>query len=94
MLVPALIHGGKLQTWDRKCNALGRQPLSQDEEDILRMYETAKYEMVRVKITLKESSHRGRVVRGCTSRFAGEEYERNYMCAGRLTWPIVAHLGM
>ncbi|KAH8728318.1 hypothetical protein GQ44DRAFT_757280 [Phaeosphaeriaceae sp. PMI808] len=86
VLVPALIHGGKLRTWGRKYNALVDSPgsqvdgwayevLSQDQEDILRIYETAKYEVVRVDITLNESPGRGRVVQGCTFRFAGEDYE-------------------
>jgi hypothetical protein len=55
VLVPALIHGGKLGTWNGNCcNALVDSPgsqidewvykvSSQDGEDILRMYETAKY---------------------------------------------------
>jgi hypothetical protein len=38
------------------------------------MYETAKYEVVRVSITVVESGGE-RVVRGCTFRFAGEEDE-------------------
>ncbi|KAH7398362.1 hypothetical protein BKA66DRAFT_565975 [Pyrenochaeta sp. MPI-SDFR-AT-0127] len=86
VLVPALIHGGTLRTWRRKHNALVDSPgsqvdgwayevLSQDQEDILRMYETAKYEVVRVDITLNESPLGGRVVQGCTFRFAGEENE-------------------
>ena len=38
------------------------------------MYETAKYEVVRVDIGLHGDSG-GRVVKGCTFRFAGEEHE-------------------
>lgn len=86
VLVPALIHGGKLRTWGGKYNALVDSPesqvlgwacevMSQDQEDILGMYETAKYEVVRVDITLDESPRRTRVVQGCTFRFAGEEHE-------------------
>jgi hypothetical protein len=86
VLVPALIHGGKIRTWGRKYNALVDSPgspvkgsayevTSKDQEDILRMYETAKYEVVRVDITLNEGTCEVCVVKGCTFRFAGEEHE-------------------
>jgi hypothetical protein len=81
VLVPALIHGGKVRTWRQEYNALVECPgakvdgwayevKSQDQEDTLRVYETFKYEVVRVSITLNGD---GRVMQGCTLRFAGEE---------------------
>ena len=87
-LVPALIHGGKVKTWGGKYNALvdddhesrvngwAYKVVSLEQEDALRMYETAKYEVVRVEIEL--NSHDGkRFVKGCTFRFAGEKGELN-----------------
>jgi hypothetical protein len=86
MLLPAVIYGGKLRTWGRKYNALidnslgsrvdgwAYEVVSQEQEDALCMYETAKYEVVRVDIGLHGDSG-GRVVKGCTFRFAGEEHE-------------------
>ncbi|KAG9194227.1 hypothetical protein G6011_04262 [Alternaria panax] len=72
VLTPAVIHGGKLRTWDGKYNALvdGDSPasrvdgfaykvVSQKQEDALRMYETAKYEVVRVDIELDVSVVKG-----------------------------------
>ncbi|KAF2129170.1 hypothetical protein P153DRAFT_376434 [Dothidotthia symphoricarpi CBS 119687] len=90
VLVPALIRGGKLRTWGGKYHALVNSPgsqvggwayevLSQEQEDILCMYETAKYEVVRVDITLNESLGRRCVVQGCTFRFAAEEHELDYI---------------
>ena len=48
--------------------------LSQEQEDALRMYETAKYEVVRVAIAIIGGSCTERV-QGCTFRFAGDETE-------------------
>jgi hypothetical protein len=45
-----------------------------EQEDALCMYETAKYEVVRVDIGLN-SHGGGRVMKGCTFLFAGEEHE-------------------
>jgi hypothetical protein len=85
-LVPALIHGGKLQTWGGKYNALvddnpgsrvdgwAYEVVSQEQEDTLRTYETAKYEVVRVEIELNGHSGR-RFVKGCTFRFVGPKGE-------------------
>ncbi|CAN9453888.1 unnamed protein product [Alternaria alternata] len=68
-LVPALIHGGKVKTWGGKYNALvdddhesrvngwAYKVVSLEQEDALRMYETVKYEVVRVEIEL--NSHDG-----------------------------------
>jgi hypothetical protein len=85
-LVPALIHRGKVKIWGGKYNALvdddpdsrvngwAYEVVSLEQEDALRMYETAKYEVVRVEIEL--NSHDGkRLVQGCTFRFAGEKGE-------------------
>ena len=87
-LVPALIHGGKVKTWggkyyalvdddpDSRVNGWAYEVVSLEQEDALRMYETAKYEVVRVEIKL--NSHDGkRFVKGCTFRFAGEKGELN-----------------
>jgi hypothetical protein len=81
LLVRAVIHGGKLRTWRQKYNALVDCPgakvdgwayevQSEDQENILRVYETSAYEVVRVDITLNGADC---VVQGCTFRFAGEE---------------------
>jgi hypothetical protein len=86
ILVPALIHGGKLQTWGGKHNALvddhpgsrvygwAYEVVSLEQEDALRMYETAKYEVVRVEIELARHTG-GRFVKGCTFRFVGKKGE-------------------
>ncbi|CAN9182607.1 unnamed protein product [Alternaria alternata] len=86
ILVPALIHGGKLQTWGGKYNALvddhpgsriyewAYEVVSLEQEDAMRMYETAKYEVVRVKIELAGHTG-GRFVKGCTFRFVGKKGE-------------------
>ncbi|KAI8938231.1 hypothetical protein NX059_005892 [Plenodomus lindquistii] len=82
-LFPATIRDGKLRTWGRKYNALVDSPGSQlrgwayevksrDEEDALRVYETAKYEVVRVAISLEERVNSWKTVQGCTFRFAGQ----------------------
>jgi hypothetical protein len=79
VLVPAHIEGGKLRTWGGKYKALvdcsGRrvdgwvfEVESEEQEEVLCMYETAKYEVVRVRIEVEE---RG-VVWGCTFRFTGQ----------------------
>ncbi|KAL1798295.1 hypothetical protein ACET3X_002332 [Alternaria dauci] len=85
-LVPAVIRGGKLKTWGGKYNALvddepeslvngwAYEIVSQEQEDALRMYETANYEVVRVKIELSDHG-RERFVQGYTFRFAGEKGE-------------------
>ncbi|OAL00216.1 hypothetical protein IQ06DRAFT_316452 [Phaeosphaeriaceae sp. SRC1lsM3a] len=75
ILVPAVICGGKIRTWGGKYKALvdswgehvdgwACEILAQEHEDALRVYETAKYEVVRV-------------VMGSTFRFAGNEGELN-----------------
>jgi hypothetical protein len=80
-LRPAHIFGGRLRTWGGKYKALVDSPrervdgwafevATKEEEDALCMYETAKYEVVRVGIEIA-----GRVVTGCTFRFAGQEEE-------------------
>jgi hypothetical protein len=80
LLRPAHIHGGTLRTWGSKYKALVDCPgarvngwafeiETKEQEDVLRMYETAKYEIVRVRIELEEQ----RFVRGCTFRFSGQE---------------------
>jgi hypothetical protein len=87
MLYEAVIHLGKLRKWGGKYKALVDCPgscvhgwayevVSQEQEDALRVYETAKYEVVRVEI-LYRSEHGGKDVWGCTFRFAGEESELN-----------------
>jgi hypothetical protein len=80
-LRPAHIYGGRIRTWGGKYKALVDRPgsqvdgwacevMSKDDEDALCVYETAKYEVVRVDIVVE-----GRVVvKGCTFRFAGEGY--------------------
>lgn len=85
-LVPALIYGGKLKTWGGKYNALidddpesrvdgwAYEVVSQEQEHALCMYETARYEVVRVEIKLDGHSG-GRFVKGCAFRFAGERGE-------------------
>jgi hypothetical protein len=85
-LVPALIHGGKVKTWGGKYNVLvdddresrvygwAYEVVSLEQEDALRMYETAKYEVVRVEIELAGHTG-GRFVKGCTFRFVGEKGE-------------------
>ena len=84
-LLPAMIHSGKIRTWAGKYKALVDNPgtcvegcayevVSQEQEDALRMYETAKYEVVRVEIMCR-MDFRARFVRGLTFRFAGEEGE-------------------
>ncbi|KAH3944824.1 hypothetical protein HBI56_149980 [Parastagonospora nodorum] len=84
-LLPAYIQGGKLQTWGGMYKALVHNPGShvdgwaykvsfQEQEDALRMYETAKYEIVRVAIEVTGGSGTKRV-QGCTFRFAGDETE-------------------
>jgi hypothetical protein len=80
VLRPAHIYGGRIRTWGGKYKALLDCPgsqvdgwayevVSKDDEDALCVYETAKYEVVRVDIVVEG---RG-VVKGCTFRFAGEE---------------------
>ncbi|KAI4934652.1 hypothetical protein J4E85_002510 [Alternaria conjuncta] len=84
-LLPAMIHSGKIRTWAGKYKALVDNPgtcvegcayqvMSQEQEDALRVYETAKYEVVRVEIMCR-MDFRARFVRGLTFRFAGEEGE-------------------
>jgi len=84
-LLPAMIHSGKIRTWGGKYKALVDNPgtcvegcayevVSQEQEDALRVYETAKYEVVRVEIMCR-MDFRARFVRGLTFRFAGEEGE-------------------
>ncbi|RYN92396.1 hypothetical protein AA0119_g9972 [Alternaria tenuissima] len=85
-LIPALIHGGKVKIWGGKYNALvdddpesrvngwAYEVVSLEQEDALRMYETAKYEVVRVEIELNTYDGK-RFVKGCTFRFAGEKGE-------------------
>jgi len=85
-LVPAKVQHGRLRTWSGKYKALVDAPgfevdgwayevQCQEQEDALRMYETAKYEVVRVAIMLNEKSDHERVTRGCTFRFVGYEDE-------------------
>jgi len=80
-----MIHSGKIGTWGGKYKALVDNPgtcvegcayevVSQEQEDALRVYETAKYEVVRVEIMCR-MNFRARFVRGLTFRFAGEEGE-------------------
>ncbi|KAI4639776.1 hypothetical protein J4E93_009130 [Alternaria ventricosa] len=84
-LYPAMIHSGKIRRWGGKYKALVDNPgtcvegcayevVSQEQEDALRVYETAKYEVVRVEIMCR-MDFRARFVRGLTFRFAGEEGE-------------------
>ncbi|KAI4688047.1 uncharacterized protein J4E84_004975 [Alternaria hordeiaustralica] len=84
-LLPAMIHSGKIRTWGGKYKALVDNPgtcvegcayevVSKEQEDALRVYETAKYEVVRVEIMCR-MDFRARFVRGLTFRFAGEEGE-------------------
>lgn len=84
-LFPASIQGGKLKTWGGKYKALVDNPgsqvvgwaykvLSQEQEDALHMYETAKYEAVRAAIVIIGGSCT-ELVQGCTFRFAGHETE-------------------
>jgi hypothetical protein len=65
VLVPAHIEGGKLRTWGGKYKALvdcsGRrvdgwvfEVESEEQEEVLCMYETAKYEVIRVRIEVEE----------------------------------------
>jgi hypothetical protein len=79
-LRPAQIYGGRIRTWAGKYKALVDCPgarvdgwayevMSKEFDDALCVYETAKYEVVRVDIVVEG---RG-VVKGCTFRFAGEE---------------------
>jgi hypothetical protein len=79
-LRPAQMYGGRIRMWAGKYKALVDCPgarvygwayevVSKDDEDALCVYETAKYEVVRVDIVVEG---RG-VVKGCTFRFAGEE---------------------
>jgi len=84
-LLPAMIHSGKIRTWAGKYKALVDNPgtcvegcayevVSQEQEDALRVYETAKYEVVRVEIMCRVD-FRAKVLSGLTFRFAGEEGE-------------------
>jgi len=84
-LLPAMIHSGKIRTWGGKYKALVDNPgtcvegcayevVSQEQEDALRVYETAKYEVVRVEIMCR-MDFRARFVKGLTFQFAGEEGE-------------------
>ncbi|CAN9182212.1 unnamed protein product [Alternaria alternata] len=85
-LVPALIYRGKLKTWGGKYNALidddpesrvdgwAYEVVSQEQEHALCMYETVRYEVVRVEIKLDGHSG-GRFVKGCAFQFAGERGE-------------------
>ncbi|KAF1848456.1 uncharacterized protein K460DRAFT_364448 [Cucurbitaria berberidis CBS 394.84] len=86
VLFRATVSGGKLRTWGKKYQALVNSPgtqvdgcackvMSRDQEDALLVYETAKYEVVRVPIVFKDGAYRGQLVRGCTFRFSGEENE-------------------
>jgi hypothetical protein len=88
VLIPALIQDGIIRTWCRKYNALvdssGSQEKgwaykveSKNQEDILRMYETAQYEVVRAKIILQNKSREEYIVQGCTFRFVGLDIELN-----------------
>jgi hypothetical protein len=83
-LVAAQIQHGRLRTWGGIYKALVNAPgcevngwahevQSREQEDALRMYETAKYEVVRVEITFKDKDEQERVVLGCTFRFARQE---------------------
>jgi hypothetical protein len=87
MLYEAVIHSGKLRKWGAKYKALVDCPgscvhgwayevVSPEQEDALRVYETAKYEVVRVEI-LYRSERGGKAVWGCTFRFARGESELN-----------------
>ncbi|KAH6883108.1 hypothetical protein BKA58DRAFT_374473 [Alternaria rosae] len=84
-LLQAMIHSGKIRKWGGKYKALIDNPgtcvegcayevVSQEQEDALRVYETAKYEVVRVEIMCR-MDFRARFVKGLTFRFAGEERE-------------------
>ena len=85
-LTGAAINGGAIRTWGKKYLALVDSPSSQvggwayqvmskEQEDALLVYETAKYEVVRVAIAFKGNDYSGQVVKGCTFRFAGEDAE-------------------
>ncbi|KAF2121541.1 hypothetical protein BDV96DRAFT_640930 [Lophiotrema nucula] len=82
----AIVKDGALRTWGKKYFALVDHPgsevegwalkvQSEEEEDALRVYETARYEVVRAKIELKGGDREGEVLCGCTFRFAGWEDE-------------------
>ena len=77
--VPAQVTGGRLRTWAGKYKAIVDAPgevvlgsaflvKSRAEEDVLRFYETDKYEVVRCRIT----THSGGMD-GLTFRFDGSE---------------------
>ena len=77
-LQPAVIKGGKIRTWAQKYKALidasnddviegfAFEVKSAEQEESLRLYETAKYEVVRCEIQFIEGS---RTVMGCTFLF-------------------------
>lgn len=59
--------GGRIEGW-------AYEVMSEEQEDALRVYETSRYEVIRVEIRM-ENGGQGRVVRGCSFRFVGEEAE-------------------
>lgn len=82
ILHPARVAGGSIKLWENKYKALVDGPSNatvegvaykvrtKESEDVLRAYETAKYEVVRCEIHFL---HGGPKVRGCTFRFADSE---------------------
>jgi hypothetical protein len=81
-LIPAQVEGGQIRTWSGKYRALCDGPqenkvdgcaflvISREQEDALRFYETDSYEVVRCRITLRETA-----VDGLTFRFCGNDKE-------------------
>jgi hypothetical protein len=61
---------------ESRVNGWAYKVVSLEQEDALRMYETAKYEVVRVEIELNSYDGK-RFVKGCSFRFAGEKGELN-----------------
>ncbi|KAF2734955.1 hypothetical protein EJ04DRAFT_543308 [Polyplosphaeria fusca] len=86
VLAPARVRNGKIMTWAGKYRALVDSPgyivegwalevQEKEHEDALLIYETDKYEVMRTKFEIAGGEQCGRTVRGCTFRFAGEEFE-------------------
>lgn len=80
-LIPAAILDGAIKIWEGKYKALVDKPgatvdgfayqvASVEQEDVLRIYETENYEVVRAKIELNENGG-NHWVRGYTFRFSG-----------------------